>query len=296
MPTMESPALGRTRSPSPPEGLPWPGRCLEMGILNVTPDSFSDGGVYADTRHAIDRGLELAAQGADIVDVGGESTRPGARPVCLDEELARTVPVIRELARAGVCEHRHHARARGPRRGRGGGGPRQRRQWRLGRPGYGAGRRRGRRSVCRHALAWTQSRDGPPCRLRRRRGRRHGRTRCLPLAVGGGGGRSGPHRPRPGARLRQASRARLGSPGRAGEAADAGLSPAGRPIEEAVHRGGPRGGGAGEVPPAGRDAATAAVSALAAVGGAFCVRVHDVRASLDAVHMAAAYVEHVDRT
>lgn len=55
-------------------------------------------------------------------------------------------------------------------------------------------------------------------------------------------------------------------------------------------------GGAGEVPPAGRDAATAAVSALAAVGGAFCVRVHDVRASLDAVHMAAAYVEHVDRT
>ncbi|MEU2619624.1 hypothetical protein ABZ642_16020 [Streptomyces sp. NPDC007157] len=55
-------------------------------------------------------------------------------------------------------------------------------------------------------------------------------------------------------------------------------------------------GGAGEVPPAARDVATVAVSALAAVGGAFCVRVHDVRASLDAVHMAAAYVECVDRT
>ena len=103
MPTMQDAAVGRSRAPVGLEGLPRLGRCLVMGILNVTPDSFSDGGLYTDNRGAIDRGLELAAQGADIVDVGGESTRPGAQPVGLEEELARTVPVVRELARAGVC-------------------------------------------------------------------------------------------------------------------------------------------------------------------------------------------------
>jgi dihydropteroate synthase len=69
-----------------------------MGILNVTPDSFSDGGQYAEHDRAIARGLELAAQGADIIDIGGESSRPGAGPVGLAEELRRTIPVIRELA------------------------------------------------------------------------------------------------------------------------------------------------------------------------------------------------------
>ncbi len=69
-----------------------------MGILNVTPDSFSDGGAYPDTSAAVARGLELAAQGADIIDVGGESTRPGAEPVPLARELARVLPVIQGLA------------------------------------------------------------------------------------------------------------------------------------------------------------------------------------------------------
>src|SRR4029453_11657656 len=78
-------------------GLPRRDRCLVMGILNVTPDSFSDGGAYFDIAGAIDHGLALAADGADIVDVGGESTRPGALPVPVDEELARVVPVVREL-------------------------------------------------------------------------------------------------------------------------------------------------------------------------------------------------------
>jgi len=73
-----------------------------MGILNVTPDSFSDGGAYFGTGRAIEHGLALAADGADIVHVGGESTRPGARPVPLGEELSRVLPVVRELARAGV--------------------------------------------------------------------------------------------------------------------------------------------------------------------------------------------------
>lgn len=76
---------------------------LVMGILNVTPDSFSDGGRYSTTDAAIARGLELAAQGADIVDVGGESTRPGATRVEPDDELARVIPVVRALAAAGVA-------------------------------------------------------------------------------------------------------------------------------------------------------------------------------------------------
>jgi dihydropteroate synthase len=74
------------------------GRCLVMGILNVTPDSFSDGGEWFERDRAVTRGHEMIAEGADIVDVGGESTRPGAEPVPVDEELARVVPVIEALA------------------------------------------------------------------------------------------------------------------------------------------------------------------------------------------------------
>jgi len=73
-----------------------------MGIVNVTDDSFSDGGRFRDPRRAIERGLSLAADGADLVDVGGESTRPGAQPVPADEELRRVIPVIEALAREGV--------------------------------------------------------------------------------------------------------------------------------------------------------------------------------------------------
>jgi dihydropteroate synthase len=72
-------------------------RTLIMGVVNVTPDSFSDGGRYLDPAQAIAHGLELARQGADWVDVGGESTRPGSRPVTADEELRRVLPVIRGL-------------------------------------------------------------------------------------------------------------------------------------------------------------------------------------------------------
>ncbi|MGH9266620.1 MAG: dihydropteroate synthase [Acidimicrobiales bacterium] len=71
---------------------------LVMGVLNVTPDSFSDGGQWSTTAAAVARGLELAAQGADVIDVGGESTRPGATPVGEAEELRRVLPVVRELA------------------------------------------------------------------------------------------------------------------------------------------------------------------------------------------------------
>jgi len=74
-------------------------RTLIMGVLNVTPDSFSDGGRYFDTARAIQHGVELAQQGADWIDVGGESTRPGSEPVPAEEELRRVLPVIRGLRR-----------------------------------------------------------------------------------------------------------------------------------------------------------------------------------------------------
>lgn len=83
-------------------GLPAPGRCLVMGVLNVTPDSFSDGGLFLDPDAAVAHGLELVAQGADLVDVGGESTRPGALRVTVEEELERVVPVVGRLAAAGA--------------------------------------------------------------------------------------------------------------------------------------------------------------------------------------------------
>ncbi|MCE9564450.1 MAG: dihydropteroate synthase [Planctomycetes bacterium] len=70
-----------------------------MGIVNVTPDSFSDGGHFLDTGAAVEHGLKLVAEGADILDVGGESTRPGADAVPVEEELRRVVPVVTELAR-----------------------------------------------------------------------------------------------------------------------------------------------------------------------------------------------------
>lgn len=82
--------------------LPDPGRCVVIGIINVTPDSFSDGGRYLDRDDAVAHGLALRAQGADLVDVGGESTRPGARRVDAATEIARVVPVVHALAASGV--------------------------------------------------------------------------------------------------------------------------------------------------------------------------------------------------
>jgi dihydropteroate synthase len=73
-----------------------------MGIVNVTPDSFSDGGLYLDPDAAIAHGRELAAEGADVLDVGGESTRPGAAAVSVEEELRRVTPVVEGLAGGGV--------------------------------------------------------------------------------------------------------------------------------------------------------------------------------------------------
>ncbi|CAN1487658.1 FolP Dihydropteroate synthase and related enzymes [Candidatus Nanopelagicaceae bacterium] len=75
---------------------------LVMGILNVTPDSFADGGKHNDFESAVARGLEMISEGVDIIDIGGESTRPGADRVSEEEEIARTIPVIKELAKHGA--------------------------------------------------------------------------------------------------------------------------------------------------------------------------------------------------
>ncbi|HWH99107.1 MAG TPA: dihydropteroate synthase [Propionibacteriaceae bacterium] len=83
-------------------GLPQPGRTLVVGVVNVTPDSFSDGGEWFQPRNAIEHGLELITEGADVIDVGGESTRPGAARPEVAEELRRVLPVVSELAATGT--------------------------------------------------------------------------------------------------------------------------------------------------------------------------------------------------
>lgn len=84
-------------------GLPTPGRCAVMGVLNVTPDSFSDGGRYLDLDSALAHAHEMWARGADVIDVGGESTRPGASRVDAQTEIERVIPVVRTLAADGLC-------------------------------------------------------------------------------------------------------------------------------------------------------------------------------------------------
>jgi len=90
-----------------PAGLPRPMQALQrtlvMAVLNVTPDSFSDGGQYLDLDAAVARARQQAAGGADVIDVGGESTRPGAQRVPIEEELRRVIPVVQQLSSAGIA-------------------------------------------------------------------------------------------------------------------------------------------------------------------------------------------------
>lgn len=104
--------VGMKRPSQVLSGLPEWDRCAVMGVVNVTPDSFSDGGRWLDPGRAVDRGLLLAEQGADIVDVGGESTRPGATRVSEEEELRRVLPVVRSLTDKGVLVSIDTMRAR----------------------------------------------------------------------------------------------------------------------------------------------------------------------------------------
>ncbi|WP_064441291.1 dihydropteroate synthase [Hoyosella altamirensis] len=104
--------MAETASRHPHPGLPAPGRCVVMGIVNVTGDSFSDGGQFLDPERAIARGLELRDVGVDVVDIGGESTRPGAVRVDPGVEARRVIPVISALTSAGVAVSVDTMRAR----------------------------------------------------------------------------------------------------------------------------------------------------------------------------------------
>lgn len=95
-------SMGRTLMGEEPTDVVHPNRTQIIGVLNVTPDSFSDGGLYFDPDAAIAHGLLLADQGADIIDVGGESTRPGAQRVSVEGEQERVIPVIRALVERGI--------------------------------------------------------------------------------------------------------------------------------------------------------------------------------------------------
>ena len=83
--------------------LKMPSHTLIMGILNLTPDSFSDGGQFSDKNQATDYALKMIEDGADMIDIGGESTRPGAEPVSLDEELKRTISIIKSIRQQSDC-------------------------------------------------------------------------------------------------------------------------------------------------------------------------------------------------
>ncbi|MEE4592015.1 dihydropteroate synthase [Streptomyces sp. DSM 41524] len=270
-------------------GLPEWDRCAVMGVVNVTPDSFSDGGKWFDTDLAVKHGLDLVAAGADLVDVGGESTRPGAARVDEAEELRRVIPVVRELAAAGavisvdtmraaVAERAVEAGARLVNDVSGGGAdpamvpmvaaaevPFVVMHWR------GQSIDMNNRAVYADVVGEvvTELRTG------------------LERAVAGG---VDPERI-------------VVDPG-LGFAKDAGhdlalvahlsaLRELGRPLLVAASRkrflGRVLAGDGGSPPPAReRDAATAAVTALAAREGAWAVRVHEVRASADAVRVARA--------
>ncbi|WP_455907626.1 dihydropteroate synthase [Streptomyces cyaneofuscatus] len=104
--------MSTSRTRGTVRGLPEWDRCAVMGVVNVTPDSFSDGGRWFDTTAAVKHGLDLVSEGADLVDVGGESTRPGASRVDESEELRRVIPVVKGLASEGVTVSVDTMRAR----------------------------------------------------------------------------------------------------------------------------------------------------------------------------------------
>ncbi|MFF3767130.1 dihydropteroate synthase [Streptomyces sp. NPDC001922] len=277
-------------------GLPEWDRCAVMGVVNVTPDSFSDGGRWFDTAAAVKRGLGLAAEGADLVDVGGESTRPGASRVDEDEELRRVIPVVRDLSaegvvvsvdtmRASVAEQAVAAGAVLVNDVSGGladpamvpvvaaaGVPFVVMHWR----GFSAdmNSRAVYRDVVGEVLAELRERldavvAGGVAAER------------VVIDPGLGFAKHAEHDLALVARLRE-------------------LRGLGRPLLVAASRkrflGQVLSGGDGSPPPAReRDAATAAVSAIAAREGAWAVRVHEVRATADAVRVARA-VEGAERT
>ncbi|WP_174589012.1 dihydropteroate synthase [Streptomyces sparsogenes] len=270
-------------------GLPEWDRCAVMGVVNVTPDSFSDGGQWFDPELAVKHGLDLAAAGADLVDVGGESTRPGATRVDEAEELRRVVPVVRELAAAGllvsvdtmrasVAERAVEAGARLVNDVSGGGAdPAMVPMVAAAEVPFVVMHWRGQSIDMNNRAAYGDVVGEVVAELRA----------SLERAVAGG---IDPERIvlDPGLGFAKDAEHDLALVARLGA-----LRELGRPLLVAASRkrflGRVLAGDGGSPPPAReRDAATAAVSAIVAREGAWAVRVHEVRASADAVRVARA--------
>ena len=278
------------RPPRHVEGLPAPGRCLVMGVVNVTPDSFSDGGRYLDPGLAVEHGRRLADQGADLVDVGGESTRPGALRPPVEEELARVVPVVKGLAAAGVLVSVDTMRAEVAEAAVAAGAvlvndvsggqadPRMLATVaRLGTP-YVLMHWRGHSAQMQQRTQYDDVVADVRAELAAR----------LEVAVGAG---VDPDRVvlDPGIGFSKTGEQNWEVLAGLDE-----LHALGRPLLVATSRKRFLGtllaaGEEGERPPEGRDDATTATSALAAAAGAWCVRVHAVPASADAVRVAARW-------
>ena len=232
-----------------------------MGVVNVTPDSFSDGGRWFDTTTAVKRGLDLVAQGADLIDVGGESTRPGATRVDEAEELRRVIPVVRGLAAEGVTVSVDTMRASVAEQSLAAGAA-------LVNDVSGG--------LADPAMIPAVAAAGAPFVVMHWRGFLEGGVAADRVIVDPGLGFS------KGADHDLALLARLDR-----------VLDLGHPVLVAASRkrflGRVLAGPDGAPPPAReRDAATAAVSALAARAGAWAVRVHEVRATADAVRVTRA--------
>ncbi|WP_433287061.1 dihydropteroate synthase [Pseudonocardia sp. CA-142604] len=259
-----------------------------MGILNVTPDSFSDGGRYLSAAAAVECGVAMADDGADVIDVGGESTRPGARRIPVDTELARVLPVVRDLSRRGLTVSIDTTRAvvadAAVRAGAalvndvsGGLADPAMAEYiaAVGLPYIAMHWRAPSRTMAQH----TFYRDVVADVVRELGARVEAlvdagvKPNRILLDPGLGFAKTTAHNWQLLGRLEE-------------------LVALGHPVLVGASRKSFLGdllGGRTPVPPAARDAATAAASALAAAAGAFCVRVHDVASSLDAVRVADAW-------
>ena len=265
-----------------------------MGVVNVTPDSFSDGGLWLEPRAAVAHGLQLAEQGADLVDVGGESTRPGAQRIDAQEELRRIGPVITELAGAGILVSVDTTRAAVAEFALGAGARM------VNDVSGGRGDPRMPRLIADTGVPYTVMHSRGPSRDMQDRAtyddvvrevRDELRQRIDALTEAGVSPSAIILDPGLGfAKLPRHNWALLA---RLGEIARPGPGPAFPVLVGASRKsflgsllraadGDPR-------PAAARDDATVAVTALAAVAGAWCVRVHSVAANADAVRVAARW-------
>ena len=263
-----------------------------MGVVNVTPDSFSDGGRYATTEAAIAHGAELRAEGADLLDIGGESTRPGATRPLVAEELDRVVPVIRALAADGVAVSvdtmRHEVAAAALEAGAvvvndvsgGLADPRI----------LDVVAERGAAYVVMHWRAHSAVMREHATYDDVRRRRPH---RARPASRGGAGGRdrAGPARRRPRSRVRQDRRPQLGAAPAAARArvARGARSWSGRAASRSSAPCWP-GRTAARARCDDREDANVALTTIAAIQGVWGVRVHEVRASLDAIRVVSRWL------